>query len=167
LTGLGLDVYFGPELSWLTGAVLVLPLAACAFTFKLAFTIKDAPELTTSIPKGLVELVVTLPLVELARVVFAGLGILLALCLAKWAFALQSHTQKQAEARNSSATGKEGFIRQSIPIPGSPKAAEAPLTWCRSRRHHIRCHNALSHDANESAKYPFVSDLYTASMVPM
>jgi ethanolaminephosphotransferase len=41
--------------------------------FKLAFTVKDAPELTYGLSAGLVEKVETLELVGLARMVFGGL----------------------------------------------------------------------------------------------
>jgi ethanolaminephosphotransferase len=55
------------------GVSIVLPLGATAFVFKLAFTVQDAPELTTSVSEGITEWAKTLNLVGIARMVFAGL----------------------------------------------------------------------------------------------
>ncbi|CAN9381830.1 unnamed protein product [Alternaria alternata] len=55
------------------GTIAVLPLCGTALIFKLAFTVKDAPELTYGLSAGLVEKVETLELVGLARMVFGGL----------------------------------------------------------------------------------------------
>lgn len=54
------------------GVVAVLPLGVTAFIFKLAFTARDAPELTYGINQGLIQWVEGLSLVEVARMVFAG-----------------------------------------------------------------------------------------------
>ncbi|KAI4654640.1 uncharacterized protein J4E79_008514 [Alternaria viburni] len=55
------------------GTIAVLPLCGTALIFKLAFTVKDAPEMTYGLSAGLVEMVETLELVGLARMVFGGL----------------------------------------------------------------------------------------------
>jgi ethanolaminephosphotransferase len=55
------------------GTIAVLPLCGTAVIFKLAFTVKDAPELTYGLTASLVENVETLELVGLARMVFGGL----------------------------------------------------------------------------------------------
>jgi ethanolaminephosphotransferase len=55
------------------GTIAVLPLCGTAFVFKLAFTAKDAPELTSGINADLMAKVETLELVGLARMVFGGL----------------------------------------------------------------------------------------------
>jgi ethanolaminephosphotransferase len=55
------------------GTIAVLPLCGTAFVFKLAFTAKDAPELTAGISEGLMERTEMLELVGLARMVFGGL----------------------------------------------------------------------------------------------
>jgi ethanolaminephosphotransferase len=55
------------------GTIAVLPLIGTAFVFKLAFTAKDAPELTHGMSENLVEALGTLSLVGLARMVFGGL----------------------------------------------------------------------------------------------
>ncbi|KAF2678961.1 alkaline phosphatase-like protein [Lentithecium fluviatile CBS 122367] len=55
------------------GMAAVLPLGATAFVFKLAFTAKDAPELTRGISVGLIQWVEGLSLVGIARMVFGGL----------------------------------------------------------------------------------------------
>ena len=65
--------------------VAVLPLSATAFVFKLAFTAKDAPELTHGINQGLIDWVGDLNLVGVAQMVF--LGILLSaiwITIAEW-----------------------------------------------------------------------------------
>lgn len=54
------------------GLVAVLPLCATAFVFKLAFTARDAPELTYGINQGLIRWVEELALVDVARMVFLG-----------------------------------------------------------------------------------------------
>lgn len=105
LAGIGMDTYFGSDLTWLTGAVLCMPLVACALAFKLAFTVKDAPELTTAIPQALVELVETLPLVELAQVVFLGLGLLLGICLVRCGLASRAKKQAQMTSVAEERTG--------------------------------------------------------------
>jgi ethanolaminephosphotransferase len=110
LAGVGLDSYFGSELSWLTGAVLCLPLIACALAFKLAFTVKDAPELTTALPKVFVDGAETLPLVELAQVVFVGLGTFLGLCLTKCALASRANKKAQARGEKVKRTGSGGKL---------------------------------------------------------
>lgn len=55
------------------GTMAVLPLCGTAFVFKLAFTAKDAPELTSGISTDLMAKIETLDLVGLARMVFGGL----------------------------------------------------------------------------------------------
>jgi ethanolaminephosphotransferase len=55
------------------GAIAVLPLTGTAYMFKLAFTAKDAPELTHGMTGGLMSAVEGLDLVGLARMVFGGL----------------------------------------------------------------------------------------------
>jgi ethanolaminephosphotransferase len=60
----------------LTGAFVALPLCGTAFVFKLAFTAKDAPELTYSITPSLMTWVETLDLVRLAQAIFGGIALL-------------------------------------------------------------------------------------------
>jgi ethanolaminephosphotransferase len=55
------------------GTIAVLPLCGTAFVFKLAFTAKDAPELTSGITASLMGWIGTLDLVGLAQMVFGGL----------------------------------------------------------------------------------------------
>jgi ethanolamine phosphate transferase 2 subunit G len=57
------------------GTLAVLPLGATAFIFKLAFTAKDAPEFTRGISDGLIEWVLGLELVSVARMVFGGIAL--------------------------------------------------------------------------------------------
>ncbi|KAF1839033.1 GPI ethanolamine phosphate transferase 2 [Decorospora gaudefroyi] len=55
------------------GTIAVLPLCGTSLIFKLAFTAKDAPELTSGISTGMMERVEMLDLLGLARMVFGGL----------------------------------------------------------------------------------------------
>lgn len=55
------------------GTIAVLPLCGTAFIFKLAFTLKDAPELTSGVSTALMSRVDGLDLVGLVRMVFGGL----------------------------------------------------------------------------------------------
>ncbi|KAH7087763.1 alkaline-phosphatase-like protein [Paraphoma chrysanthemicola] len=57
------------------GTIAVLPLVGTAFVFKLAFTAKDAPELTRGMSDNFVEALETLSLVGLARMIFGGLAL--------------------------------------------------------------------------------------------
>ncbi|KAH8733139.1 alkaline-phosphatase-like protein, partial [Phaeosphaeriaceae sp. PMI808] len=57
------------------GTIAVLPLTGTAFVFKLAFTAKDAPELTYGMSGNLIESIDSLDLVGLARMLFAGLAL--------------------------------------------------------------------------------------------
>ncbi|XPS76453.1 major facilitator super transporter protein [Ascochyta lentis] len=57
------------------GALVSLPVCGTAFVFKLAFTAKDAPELTYGITASLMDWVETFDLVGLAQMVFGGLAL--------------------------------------------------------------------------------------------
>ncbi|KAF1362208.1 GPI ethanolamine phosphate transferas-like protein 2 [Lizonia empirigonia] len=57
----------------LIGTLVALPLCGTAFIFKLAFTAKDAPELTYGITPSLMAWVETFDLVILAQTVFGGI----------------------------------------------------------------------------------------------
>lgn len=57
------------------GSIAVLPLTATAFMFKLAFTAKDAPELTFGMAGSMMDSLEALDLVGLARMVFGGLAL--------------------------------------------------------------------------------------------
>ncbi|KAH9872685.1 hypothetical protein J1614_005079 [Plenodomus biglobosus] len=59
----------------LVGTIAVMPLCGTAFIFKLAFTAKDAPELTQGLPESLLEWVQTANLVGLAQMVFGGIAL--------------------------------------------------------------------------------------------
>jgi ethanolaminephosphotransferase len=59
----------------MTGSLIATPLCVAAVVFKLAFTVKDAPELTYGISEGIMERVEMLNLVDLARMVFGGIGL--------------------------------------------------------------------------------------------
>jgi ethanolaminephosphotransferase len=59
----------------LMGTIAVLPLTATAFAFKLAFTAKDAPELTYGLSGGMMDSLEALDLVGLAQMVFGGIAL--------------------------------------------------------------------------------------------
>ncbi|KAI8940891.1 hypothetical protein NX059_002151 [Plenodomus lindquistii] len=57
------------------GTMAVMPLCGTAFIFKLAFTAKDAPELTQGLPTSLIDWVDTANLIGLAQMVFGGIAL--------------------------------------------------------------------------------------------
>ncbi|KAJ4402279.1 major facilitator super transporter protein [Didymella pomorum] len=57
------------------GSLIATPLCVAAIVFKLAFTAKDAPELTYGLSEGIMERVEMLNLVDLARMVFGGIAL--------------------------------------------------------------------------------------------
>ncbi|KAF2823709.1 alkaline phosphatase-like protein [Ophiobolus disseminans] len=57
------------------GTIAVLPLSGTAFIFKLAFTAKDAPELTYGLTGDMLDAIESLDLVGLVRMVFGGLAL--------------------------------------------------------------------------------------------
>jgi ethanolaminephosphotransferase len=63
------------ETNRLMGTIAVLPLTVTAFAFKLAFTAKDAPELTYGMGGSMMDSLEALDLVGLARMVFGGLAL--------------------------------------------------------------------------------------------
>lgn len=60
----------------LAGTLVSLPLVGTAFVFKLAFTAKDAPELTYGIATSVMAWVEEMDLVGLARMVFVGIALI-------------------------------------------------------------------------------------------
>lgn len=60
------------------GSLIATPLCVAAIVFKLAFTSKDAPELTYGLSEGIMERVKMLNLVDLARMVFGGIALVFA-----------------------------------------------------------------------------------------
>ncbi|KAF1915476.1 alkaline-phosphatase-like protein [Ampelomyces quisqualis] len=70
----GLDIE-STDMNRMMGTIAVLPLSATAFAFKLAFTAKDAPELTRDIAGHMMEALEDLNLVGLAQMVFGGLAL--------------------------------------------------------------------------------------------
>ncbi|KAH5565815.1 GPI ethanolamine phosphate transferase 2 [Parastagonospora nodorum] len=63
------------DVNRLMGTIAVLPLTATAFAFKLAFTAKDAPELTYGLSGGMMDSLEALDLVGLAQMVFGGIAL--------------------------------------------------------------------------------------------
>ncbi|KAH7386805.1 alkaline-phosphatase-like protein [Phaeosphaeria sp. MPI-PUGE-AT-0046c] len=85
------------ETNRMMGTIAVLPLCGTAFIFKLAFTAKDAPELTYGITGNMMDAIEDLNLVGLARMVFGGL-----LLSASWiAFAEWQRSKKRAKRGRS------------------------------------------------------------------
>jgi ethanolaminephosphotransferase len=81
------------------GTMAVLPLCGTAFIFKLAFTAKDAPELTSGIATSMMQRVEMLDLVGLAQMVFIGL-VLSGSCItfAEW---IRSNRRVQRRAQGN------------------------------------------------------------------
>jgi len=88
------------------GTIAVLPLSGTAFVFKLAFTAKDAPELTSGLTGDMLDAVEALDLVGLARMVFGGLAL-----SAVWvAFAEWQRSKKRARRGMAGNGGKLGCL---------------------------------------------------------
>ncbi|KNG45144.1 gpi ethanolamine phosphate transferase 2 [Stemphylium lycopersici] len=81
------------------GTIAVIPLCGTAVIFKLAFTAKDAPELTSGLSTSLMAKVETLELVGLARMVFGGL--LLSGCWITFAEWIRSNKRKKRGAQGN------------------------------------------------------------------
>lgn len=84
------------------GLLTSLPLIGTAFVFKLAFTAKDAPELTYGITPSLMAWVEEMDLVGLARMVFGGI----VLVFAWMVFAEYERSVRRAEYNAESRGGK-------------------------------------------------------------
>jgi ethanolaminephosphotransferase len=95
------------ETNRMMGTVAVLPLTATAFMFKLAFTAKDAPELTYGMTGSMMDSLEALDLVGLARMVFGGLAL-----SGGWiAFAEWQRSKKRTKQGRSGNGGKCHYIR--------------------------------------------------------
>lgn len=70
----GLDIE-STDTNRMMGTIAVLPLSATAFAFKLAFTAKDAPELTRDLTGHMMDALEDLNLVGLAQMVFGGIAL--------------------------------------------------------------------------------------------
>ncbi|KAF1998894.1 GPI ethanolamine phosphate transferas-like protein 2 [Amniculicola lignicola CBS 123094] len=69
------EEYGSTDANRVLGLIGVLPLTSTAFIFKLAFTARDAPELTKGITSGLLGFVNHIALVPNARLVFGGIAL--------------------------------------------------------------------------------------------
>lgn len=99
----------------LMGTLVALPLCGTAFAFKLAFTAKDAPELTYGITPSLMEWVGTLDLVRLAQMVFGGLVLTFS-----WILFAEYHRSLRRIERNVKGRGGTYF---SLFLPFTPQSA--------------------------------------------
>jgi len=86
------------------GTIAVLPLVGTAFVFKLAFTAKDAPELTHGTTPDLLATLDGLDLVGLARMVFGGLAL-----SASWITFAEWRRSKRRTRRGKSGRGGESM----------------------------------------------------------
>lgn len=96
------------------GVLTSLPLCATAFVFKLAFTAKDAPELTYGITTSLMAWVETLDLVGLARMVFGGITLVFAWVL----FAEYQRSTRRAQHNVKGRGGTCCTISYETNVPG-------------------------------------------------
>ena len=87
------------------GTIAVLPLSGTAFVFKLAFTAKDAPELTYGLTGNMLDAVETLDLVGLARMVFGGLAL-----SASWVAFAELQRSKNRAKRGREGNGGKFFM---------------------------------------------------------
>ena len=92
------------------GTIAVLPLSGTAFVFRLAFTAKDAPELTSGLTGDMLDAVEALDLVGLARMVFGGLAL-----SAVWiTFAEWQRSKKRARRGMAGNGGKLGCLASNL-----------------------------------------------------
>lgn len=112
----------------LIGTLAVLPLGATAFVFKLAFTARDAPELTGGVSEGLIAWVGTLELVGLARMIFGGLGL-----TASWIIFAERKRSKDPRAAKHSNGSKLTWHTVSILICNLRMIANGVYISSRSR----------------------------------
>ena len=105
------SVDFGStDVNGFIGTIAVLPLTGTAFLFKLAFTAKDAPELTHGINEGLLQWVEELSLVGVAQMVFGGIAL-----LASWQIFAEWRRSK-ARRRVQGSGGKSHFLSMKIVV---------------------------------------------------
>jgi ethanolaminephosphotransferase len=136
------------------GAIAVLPLTATAFVFKLAFTAKDAPELTTGMTGNMMDTFEGLDLVSLARMVFGGLAL-----SGGWiAFAEWHRSKKRARMGKAGNGGK-------ISWPGAMWNYQ--LTEVRSRSCSLRLGYSFPPHTNQSAQHPTVPSLPATVLLPL
>ncbi|EOA89393.1 uncharacterized protein SETTUDRAFT_176074 [Exserohilum turcica Et28A] len=107
------------------GTIAVIPLCGTAFIFKLAFTAKDAPELTSGISTHLMQMVESLELVGLARMVFGGL--LLSACWITLAERTRSNRRKRRGAKGNGDLAVALFDLITVFLFTQTKAQNIPL----------------------------------------
>ena len=90
------------------GSLIATPICVAAIVFKLAFTAKDAPELTYGLSEGIMERVEMLNLLDLARMVFGGIGIV-------FSWILFSERQRSTRRVKLHVRGNSGTLA-SIPL---------------------------------------------------
>jgi ethanolaminephosphotransferase len=135
------------------GAMAVLPLTGTAYVFKLAFTAKDAPELTRGMTNGVMSAVIDLDLVGLARMVFGGIVL-----SGGWiAFAEWRRSKRRAKREAAGNGGKS-------PHPHSRVSTQ--LTPHRPRRRSLRPNNPLPPHPNQSSQYPPLPLLSLPTLLP-
>ena len=131
----------------------VLPLGGTAFVFKLAFTARDAPELTKGISDGIIQWVGGLGLVGVARMVFGGIA------LSGFWIGLAEWKRARGKKRGESNGGK---------------SSQTDLIWScwlthyyRLRSRIVRPHIALPHHANQSTKHTPLPPIPTPILFPL
>ncbi|PSN71579.1 alkaline phosphatase-like protein [Corynespora cassiicola Philippines] len=118
-----LDDFESTDVNRLMGMMAVFPLGATAFVFKLAFTARDAPELTIGVTGGMLQWIAGLSLIEVARMVFGGLVLnTLWIILSEWRRASQ---RKRGHGRGDLALAL--FDLLSLLLLTQTKAENIPL----------------------------------------
>lgn len=147
----------------LLGTIAVSPLCGTAFVFKLAFTAKDAPEMTSGINADLMSKIETLELVGLARMVFGG--ILLSgfwITIAEWT----RSNRRKARGRQSNG-GMSTIHLTPISFPFAEKYSLTDNNPFRSRRRLLRPNNPLPPHPNKSRKHPSLLPLPPPKPLPL
>jgi ethanolaminephosphotransferase len=105
------------EVNRLMGTIAVLPLTATAFAFKLAFTAKDAPELTYGLSGGMMDSLEALDLVGLAQMVFGGIAL-----SGGWiTFTEWQRSRRRAKRGREGNGGRFPFFLTSVTLANSPQ----------------------------------------------
>jgi ethanolaminephosphotransferase len=130
------------------GTIAVLPLTGTAFVFKLAFTAKDAPELTTGMTGNMMDTFEGLDLVSLARMVFGGLVL-----SGGWIAFAEWH--RSAKRARRGRTGNGGKSSQNNHIQ------QHQLTHDRPRSRFLRPGHPFPPHSNQSPQHPTVHALPT------
>jgi hypothetical protein len=137
------------------GTIAVLPLTGTAFVFKLAFTAKDAPELTTGMTGNMMDTFEGLDLVSLARMVFGGL-----ILSGSWIAFAEWHRSAKRTKRGRTGNGGKSLHKNHI-------QQHQQLMGGRPRSCFFRPGDSFPPHTNQSAKHSTIYALPTTVLSPL